>query len=78
MVDESVMNFDNDFYMKLLLEEIRKFKNVFFDSVEFVFKFGYVMKLWNKKEEKVFINICILEKVFVVKDVSDEELVKVL
>lgn len=78
MVDESVMNFDNDFYMKLLLEEIRKLKNVFFDSVEFVFKFGYVMKLWNKKEEKVFINICILEKVFVVKDVSDEELVKVL
>lgn len=78
MVDESVMNFDNDFYMKLLLEEIRKFKNVFFDSVEFVFKFGYVMKLWNKKEEEVFINICILEKVFVVKDVSDEELVKVL
>lgn len=36
------------------------------------------MKLWNSKEEKVFINICILEKIFLVKDVMEEILVEVL
>lgn len=78
MADESATSFDDDFYMKLLLEETRKLKNVPPDSVEFVPKPGYVMKLRNKKEEKVFINICTSEKVPAAKDVSDEELVKVL
>lgn len=71
-------DFDDDFYKKLLLEETRKQKNVSLDSVEFVPKPGFVMKLRNKKEEKVFINICTSEKVPAAKDVSDEELVKVL
>ena len=71
-------DFDDDFYKKLLLEETRKQKNVSLGSVEFVPKPGFVMKLRNKKEEKVFINICSSEKVPAAKDVSDEELVKVL
>lgn len=77
MADEPT-NFDDEFYKNLLLEETKKLKNVSLDSVEFVPKPGYVMKLRNKKEEKVFINICTSEKVPEAKDVSDEELVKVL
>jgi len=77
MADEPT-NFDDEFYKNLLLEETKKLKNVSLDSVEFVPKPGYVMKLRNKKEEKVFINICTSEKVPAAKDISDEELVKVL
>lgn len=77
MADEPT-NFDDEFYKNLLLEETKKLKNASLDSVEFVPKPGYVMKLRNKKEEKVFINICTSEKVPAAKDVSDEELVKVL
>lgn len=78
MADEDALNFEDDFYTKLLLEETRKLKNAPLDSVEFVPKPGYVMKLRNKKEEKVFINICTSEKVPAAKNVSDEELVEVL
>lgn len=77
MADEAT-NLEDEFYKKLLLEETRKFNNVSLDSVEFVPKPGYVMKLRNKKEEKVFINVCSSEKVPSAKEISDEELVKVL
>lgn len=75
MADE-VTNFDDEFYMKLLLEESKKVKTVSPESVEFVPKPGYVMKLRNGKEEKVFINVCTSEKVPAAKEVSEEELVK--
>ena len=77
MADEAT-NFDDEFYMKLLLEESKKLKNVSPDSVEFIPKPGYVMKLRNRKEEKVFINVCTSEKVPAAKEISEEELVKVL
>ena len=77
MADEAT-NFDEEFYKKLLLEETEKHSNVSLDRVEFVPKPGYVMKLRNKKEEKVFINVCTSEKVPAAKEISDEELVKVL
>ena len=77
MADEAA-NFDDVFYKNLLLEEPKKLKNVSLDSVEFVPKPGHVLKLRNKNEEKVFINICTSEKVPAAKDISDEELVKVL
>lgn len=77
MADEAT-NFEDEFYKKLLLEETRKLNNVSLDSVEFVPKPGYVMKLRNKKEEKVFINVCSSEKVPAAKEIGDEELVEVL
>ena len=71
MADEA---FDDEFY-KL---ETKKLENVVPDRIEFVPKAGFVMKLRNSKEEKVFINVCTSEKVPSAKDVSEEELAKIL
>ncbi|XP_078348783.1 PIH1 domain-containing protein 1-like isoform X2 [Oculina patagonica] len=77
MADEA-SNFDDEFYRKLLLEETKKLENVAPDTIEFVPKPGFVMKLRNSKEEKVFINVCTSEKVPAAKEVSEEELAKIL
>ena len=73
------VNFDEeDFYKKLLLEETRTPQKLNPDRYEFVPKPGYVMKLRNCQNEKVFINICTSDKVPVPKDVSDQELAEIL
>lgn len=77
MADEA-SNFDDEFYRKLLLAETKKLENVAPDRIEFVPKPGFVMKLRNSKEEKVFINICTSEKVPAAKEVSEEELAEAL
>lgn len=77
MADEA-SNFDDEFYRKLLLEESKKLENVVPHTIEFVPKPGFVMKSRNSKEEKVFINVCTSEKVPAAKEVSEEELAKIL
>lgn len=78
LTDES-MNFDEEeFYKQLLLEETRTPQNLNPDRHEFVPKPGYVMKLRNSQNEKVFINVCTSDKVPVPKDVSDQELAEIL
>ena len=77
MADEAV-NFEDEFYQKLLLEERKKLENVSPDRHEFVPVPGFVMKLRDSKEEKVFINVCTSEKIPAAKEVSEKELVRVL
>lgn len=78
MADDSV-NFDEEeFYRKLLLGETKKPENLNPDWHEFVPKPGYVMKLKNSKDEKVFINVCTSEKIPAPKEVSDKELTEIL
>ena len=78
LTDDSVNFEEEEFYKKLLLEETRKPQNLNPDRYEFVPKPGYVMKLRNSQNEKVFINVCTSDKVPVPKDVSDQELAEIL
>lgn len=76
---DDLTNFDEEeFYKQLLLEETRTPENLNPDRHEFVPKPGYVMKLRNSQNEKVFINVCTSDKVPVPKDVSDQELAEIL
>lgn len=76
---DDLTNFDEEeFYKQLLLEETRTPQNLNPDRHEFVPKPGYVMKLRNSQNEKVFINVCTSDKVPVPKDVSDQELAEIL
>ena len=78
LTDDSVNFEEEEFYKKLFLEETRTPQNLNPDRYEFVPKPGYVMKLRNSQNEKVFINICTSDKVPVPKDVSDQELAEIL
>lgn len=78
LTDDPVNFEEEEFYKKLLLEETRTPQNLNTDRYEFVPKPGYVMKLRNGQNEKVFINICTSDKVPVPKDVSDQELAEIL
>ena len=78
ITDDPVNFEEEEFYKKLLLEETRTPQNLNPDRCEFVPKPGYVMKLRNSQNEKVFINICTSDKVPVPKDVSDQELAEIL
>lgn len=77
MADED-LNFEDEFYKKLLLEEAKKLKNALPDRHEFVPTPQFVMKLRNSKEEKVFINICTSDKMPPAQDITEETLVEVL
>ena len=63
---------------KLLLGETKNLQQLNPDRHEFVPKPGYVMKLRNSKNEKVFINVCTSDKIPAPKEVSDQELTEIL
>ena len=77
MADDSV-KLDDEFYRTILLGDAKKLNELNPDMQEFVPKPGYVIKLRNSKEEKVFINICTSEKIPAPKEISDMELVNIL
>lgn len=78
MADDPADFHEEEFYRKLLLGETKKLENLTPDRHEFVPKPGYVMKLRNSKDEKVFINVCTSDKIPAPKEVSDQELTEIL
>ncbi|XP_068717658.1 PIH1 domain-containing protein 1-like isoform X2 [Montipora capricornis] len=77
MADDSI-KLDDEFYRTILLADAEKLNELNPDMQEFVPKPGYVIKLRNSKEEKVFINICTSEKIPAPREINDTELVNIL
>lgn len=71
-------NFEEEFYRALLLDETNQLKDLNPEMQEFVPKPGYVIKLRNNKEEKVFINVCTSDKIPSPREISDKELMEIL
>ena len=68
-------------YKQLLLEkgeQVEHFTNAALGGHQFLPKPGFVIKLRNSKDEKVFINVCLAENVPAPKEISEKELVKLL